>query len=65
MGLMGRLLGLDVLLEGTIQKLEAGLRITGRVIWAETYDAPADLAAEEETVAPAITAETGKRLRSP
>src|SRR5271157_1635477 len=44
MGLMGRLLGLEVLVEGTVQKLGERLRITarlvdvhtGRVIWAET-----------------------------
>jgi DNA-binding winged helix-turn-helix (wHTH) protein/TolB-like protein len=46
MGLMGRLLGLDALLEGSIQRLPAGFRVTaelvevhtGRLIWADTYD---------------------------
>lgn len=69
-GLMGRLLGLDVLVEGTVRRLEAELQITarlvdvhtGRLIWAETYEAPADGAAAEETVAPAMAAEIGKRL---
>src|ERR1039457_3868520 len=50
MGLMGRLLGLQVLSEGMVQKLDERLRITarlvdvhtGRVIWAETYDERAD-----------------------
>jgi len=57
MGLMGRLLGLDVLVEGTIQSrgsaANSGLRIvarlvdvhTGRIVWAETYDEPSDAAA--------------------
>jgi TolB-like protein len=71
MGLMGRLLGLDVLVEGTVQKLDEQLRITarlvdvhtGRLIWAETYDQPAlHPAGAEEAVGRAVTAEVGKRL---
>jgi DNA-binding winged helix-turn-helix (wHTH) protein/TolB-like protein len=49
MGLMGRLLGLDVLVEGTVQTGQTGVRIasrlvdvhTGRLIWARNYDYPA------------------------
>lgn len=49
MGLMGRLLGLDVLVEGTVQKGENRVRIasrlvdvhTGRLIWAQNDDYPA------------------------
>jgi len=71
MGLMGRLLGLDVLLEGAVQKFNGRLRInarlvdvhTGRMIWAETYDAASEESAED-AVAPAIAAETGKRLQA-
>jgi len=71
MGLMGRLLGLDALVEGTIQRLGERLRITvrlvdvhtGRVIWAESYDrAAADPAEAQATVALATTAEIGSRL---
>jgi TolB-like protein len=48
MGLMGRLLGLDVLVEGTIQKGRDRVRITsrlvdvhtGRLIWAGNRDYP-------------------------
>lgn len=50
MGLMGRLLGLDVLVEGTVHKSGDRVRIasrlvdvhTGRLIWAQNYDYPAD-----------------------
>jgi DNA-binding winged helix-turn-helix (wHTH) protein/TolB-like protein len=71
MGLMGRLLGLQVLIEGTVQKLDERLRITarlvdvhtGRVIWAETYDERADdPGGAQEAVGRAVTAEVGKRL---
>ena len=73
MGLMARLLRLDVLVEGSIQRLDNRLRIaarvvdvpTSRVIWAESYDEPADdLAAAQAAVARAVTAEAGKRLSS-
>jgi DNA-binding winged helix-turn-helix (wHTH) protein/TolB-like protein len=72
MGLMGRLLGLEVLIEGTVQKLDERLRITarlvdvhtGRVIWAENYDERADdPGGAQEAVARAVTAEAGRRLR--
>jgi DNA-binding winged helix-turn-helix (wHTH) protein/TolB-like protein len=71
MGLMGRLLGLDALVEGTVQKLDERLRIavrlvdvhTGRVIWAESYDKAANDPAEAQTsAARAATAEIGSRL---
>ena len=71
MGLMGRLLGLQVLIEGTVQKLDGRLRITarlvdvhtGRVIWAETYDERADdPGGAQEAVGRAVAAEVGKRL---
>jgi DNA-binding winged helix-turn-helix (wHTH) protein/TolB-like protein len=74
MGLMGRILGLDVLVEGTVQRLNERLRITarlvdvhtGKLIWAETYDAPsADPGAAQESVAAAVAAEVGKRLKGP
>jgi len=72
MGLMGRLLGLDVLVEGAVQHLGDRLRITarlvdvhtGRVIWASTYDEPVnDPAAAQDAVARAVTAEVGSRLQ--
>lgn len=65
MGLMGRLLGLDVLVEGTVQKVGDAFRITprlvdvhtGRVIWSDVYDRRlADAAAAE------VTQEIGNRL---
>ena len=73
-GLMGRLLGLEVLVEGTVQKLGDRLIITarlvdvhtGRVIWAETYDERADdPGGAQEVVGRAVSAEVGKRLRNP
>lgn len=72
MAVMGRLLGLDVLLEGSIERLGDRLRFTarladvrtGRLVWAETWDQPAaDPAAAQETVARAVAAGAGKRLR--
>jgi DNA-binding winged helix-turn-helix (wHTH) protein/TolB-like protein len=74
MGLMGRLLGLEVLIEGTVQKLDERLRITarlidvhtGRLIWAETYDERADdPGGAQEAVGRAVAAEVGKHLRGP
>jgi len=70
MGLMGRLLGLDVLVEGNVQKLDTRFRITarlvdvhtGRLVWAQTYDTLSADSAAQETVAAALTAEIGKRL---
>ena len=71
MGLMGRLLNLDVLVEGTIGQIADGRRIaarlvdvhTGKVIWAETYDQPSTDAAQVQTaVAQAVTAQIGARI---
>jgi adenylate cyclase len=65
---------LDVLVEGTVQKLDQRLRITarlvdvhtGRLVWAETYDARSDdPGAAQEVVAQAVAAEVGKRLSGP
>ena len=71
MGLMGRLLGLDVLVEGAIQKLGDQLRITarlvdvhtGKLIWSDCYSYPAagwSLAQVE--AAHAIAAQVGGHL---
>ena len=71
MALMGRILGLEVMIEGTIQKLDQRLKITvrlvdvhtGRLIWAETYDERADdPGGAEEAAGRAVAAEVGKRL---
>ena len=67
MGLMGRLLGLDVLVEGIVQKMDQRLIITarlvdvhtGKVIWAETYD---EAGGDQEAVARIVAAAVGKRL---
>ncbi len=69
---MGRMLGLEVLLEGTVQKLEDHVRITarlgdvhsGKLIWAESYDYPAaDMDRAETEAAQAIAREVGTRLK--
>lgn len=74
MALMGRLLGLEVLVEGTIQKLGDRLRTSvrlvdvrsGKLIWAETYDEPAaDPGMAQQNVARAIAREAGARLSAP
>jgi TolB-like protein len=74
MAMMGRLLGLEVLIEGTVQKLDERLRITarlvdvhtGRLIWAETYDERADdPGGAQEAVGRAVAAAVGKRLSVP
>jgi DNA-binding winged helix-turn-helix (wHTH) protein/TolB-like protein len=71
MGLMGRLLGLDVLVEGSVQKLADGFRITanlvdvhtGRLIWAENYDCPGpDLERNQAQTARRISASVGAHL---
>jgi DNA-binding winged helix-turn-helix (wHTH) protein/TolB-like protein len=70
---MGRILGLEVLLEGTVQKLEDRVRITarlgdihsGKLIWAESYDYPAaDMDRAETEAAEAIAREVGRRLKT-
>jgi TolB-like protein len=71
MGLMGRLLALDVLVEGSVHQTGDRLRITarlvdvhtGKVIWSETYDRPAvESGNVESQVAAAIAAEVGAHL---
>jgi len=71
MGLMGRLLNLDVLVEGTVGHIGDRRRITarlvdvhtGKVIWAETYDQASSDAAQVQTdVARAVTAQVGARI---
>ncbi|MCC6537633.1 MAG: winged helix-turn-helix domain-containing protein [Bryobacterales bacterium] len=78
MGLMGRLLGLDALVEGTVQPLGGRLRITarlvdvhtGRVIWAGSGDhssgdpATAQAAAARKTVSAIASALQGSRRTS-
>ncbi len=63
---MARLLGLDVILEGTIQRGDGGLLVTtrladvhtARLIWAETHDQPA----ADVALARRIAAEVGRKL---
>ena len=71
MGFMGRLLGLEVLVEGAVRKVGDRLRITarlvdvhtGKVIWSETYDRPAaDPGQVESQVAAEIAAQVGAHL---
>lgn len=71
MGLMGRLLGLDVLVEGSVRQAGDHLRITarlvdvhtGKVIWSETYDRPAgDPGEVESQVAAEVAAQVGAHL---
>ena len=70
-GLMGRLLGLEVLVEGTVQKVGGLVRTTaqlvdvhtGKVIWAQTYEEPAaDLGQAQTEVARSVAQEVGARL---
>ena len=74
MGMMGRLLGLDVLIEGTVRKLDERVGITarlvdvhtGKVIWAESYVEPAnDPGGAQQTVGRAVAAEVGEHLVGP
>jgi TolB-like protein len=73
MGLMGRLLGLEVLVEGTVQKSGDRMTInarlvdvhTGKVIWAENYEYPAaELGQVELQAAREIAAQVGAHLGS-
>ena len=70
-GFMGRLLGLEVLVEGTVQKVGEQIAITarlvdvhtGKVIWAENYDYPAaDLGQIEAEAARKVAAQVGAHL---
>jgi DNA-binding winged helix-turn-helix (wHTH) protein/TolB-like protein len=69
--LMGRLLGLDAVIEGTAERFGPITRISirlsdahsGKLIWAESYDVAADdPGTAEMTVARAAAAEIGTRL---
>lgn len=71
MGLMGRLLGLDVLVEGTVRKSAGSVRVTarlvdvhtGRLIWADNYDYRADdLGQVEAEAAHRIAVQMGAHL---
>ncbi len=71
LALMGRLLGLNVIVEGTAQQFESHVRIalrmsdvhSGRLIWAENYDCPAgDTASAESSVARAAAEQIVRRL---
>jgi DNA-binding winged helix-turn-helix (wHTH) protein/TolB-like protein len=71
MGLMGRLLGLDALVEGSVRQTGGHLRITarlvdvhtGKVIWSETYDRPAaDPGEVESEIAEAVGAQVNAHL---
>jgi DNA-binding winged helix-turn-helix (wHTH) protein/TolB-like protein len=65
-GVMARVLGVPVTLEGAVQKTGDRLRITawladvhsGKLIWAETYDQTAG----DQALARTIAAEVGRRL---
>ena len=70
-GLMGRVLGLEVLVEGTVQKVGERIAITarlvdvhtGKLIWAESYDyAAADLGQIEAEAARKVAAQVGAHL---
>ena len=72
-GVMARVLGVPVILEGTVQKTGDRVRITarladvhsGKLIWARTYDHPAaDIAGTQTDAARAIAAELGARLHA-
>lgn len=71
MGLMGRLLGLDALVEGTVRKSADRVRITarlvdvhtGKLIWANNYDyAAADLGDVEDQAAHEIAVRVAAHL---
>lgn len=69
--LMGRLLGLDVLVEGAVQRVGGRVNVaarlvdvhSGKLIWAENFDRPAsEAAAAQAEMARAIAAQIGARL---
>lgn len=73
-GVMARVLGVPVILEGAVQRTGDRLRITarladvhsGKLIWAETYDERADdPGGAQAVVARAVAAEISKRLSGP
>jgi DNA-binding winged helix-turn-helix (wHTH) protein/TolB-like protein len=72
--LMARLLGLHVILEGTAQEFGQQVRISarltdvhsGKLIWAETYDAAAaEISQAEDTVARDVAIQIRRRLSPP
>ena len=74
MGVMARLLGLQVIVEGTVQKVGDQLRIStrlvdvhsGKLVWAESYDYPAvNLGRMQIEAARGIAAKIGARLVLP
>lgn len=69
--MMGRMLGLDVLVEGAVQRTGGRVNVSarlvdvhsGRMIWAENFDRPSEGAAEAQTeMARLIAAQIGARL---
>ncbi|HBY62205.1 MAG TPA: hypothetical protein DEH78_20485 [Solibacterales bacterium] len=71
MAWMGRLLGLEVLVEGTVERLDGRMRITsrlvdvhtGRVIWSEAKEETAgDLGQVQSSVGSAVAEGVGKLL---
>ena len=69
--IMARLLGLDVIIEGTAQSFGPQIRISvgltdvhsGKLIWAEGYDeAGSDMNQAETTVSEAVAAQVGRHL---
>jgi adenylate cyclase len=72
--IMARLLGLDVIVEGTAQRFGPQIRISvrltdvhsGKLIWAEGYDvAAADMSQTETAVAGAVATQVGRHLSPP
>ena len=72
MGLMGRLLGLDALVEGSVQAVGEQLKVTarlvdvhtGKVIWAGNFDRVSEPGTAETEVAREVAARIGARLAS-
>ena len=71
MGLMGRLLGLDALVEGTVRESGGRARViarivdvhTGRLIWSGNFEYPSqDPGEAEDRAAGEIAAQIGQRL---
>lgn len=69
--LMGRLLGLDVLVEGAVQRVGGRVNVaarlvdvhSGKLIWAENFDRPApEVAGAQAEMTRAIAAQIGARL---
>jgi DNA-binding winged helix-turn-helix (wHTH) protein/TolB-like protein len=74
MGLMGRLLGLDVLVEGTVQRAGDQIRVTsrlvdvhtGKIVWSDSMEYPgADLDWVVTSAAREITAKIAARISVP